>query len=154
MRRTMLALLSLALGACGSAKEQEPAGALRVTDAWVRVTNVTGAGAAYMTIENRDTAVVFLARVSSSSARAAELHQTMQMEGSADGSMAGMVHMTHLDSLAIAKGNSVALSPGGTHIMLTDLVRAFAPGDTIPLQLTLTDGRTTDVRAIVREQQP
>jgi len=145
-----IGLLAATMMGCATTQDPTADGPLRVTDAWVRVTNVNQSGAAYMTIENRDSGVVWISTVSTTSARAADMHETMRM----DGAMAGMVHMTQLDSLSIAPGNRATLAPGGTHIMLTGLVRAFAEGDTLPLALTLTDGRTTDVRAIVRAQQP
>ncbi len=142
----LLPLLLLPAAACGDSHDLATAGPLAVTDAWVRVTNATKAGAMYMTLKNRDTATVIIIGAGSSDARAAELHETMQMEN--------MAHMAPIDSLPIARGASLSMQPGGVHIMLVDLAREMAPGDSVPLVLRHADGRATNVMATVRADQP
>ncbi len=141
-----LPMLLLTAAACAGSHDVTTMGPLAVTDAWVRVTNATKSGAMYLTLENRDTSVVTIVGAGSTAARAAELHETMQMDN--------MAHMQHIDSLPIARGATLSMQPGGVHIMLVDLGREMAPGDSVPLVLRLADGRTTNVMAVVRADQP
>jgi hypothetical protein len=60
-----------------------------------------------------------------------ELHQT-QVQG-------GMSRMRP-GTLAIPAGGSVALEPGGWHLMLFGMTRGLAAGDTVPLTLTCGAG--------------
>ncbi len=136
----------VALAACSSYDVPKD-GPLRVTDAWARATNVSGTGAIYLTLENADTAAVMIRGAGTLIAAAAEFHETAKMQG-----MAGMTHMTRLDSIPIARGATLTMQPGGLHIMLIDLKMAIAPGDTVPLVIQLGDGRTTSVEAVVREK--
>ena len=110
------------LAALGSARAQAPA-----TAGWARAT-LPGqdSGVAYLTItspiEDRLTAA------SSPDASAAMLHQTTHA--------AGVSGMTDLDGLTLPAGKPVALTPGGTHIMLTGLRRKLAVGERLRLDLT------------------
>lgn len=140
----------VALAACASSDTSyhiETDGPLRVKDAWVRATNVTGPGAMYLTLENTDTAAVTILGAATPLAGAAEFHETTEMQG-----MEGMSHMNKLDSIPVARGATLAMKPGGLHIMLIDLKKSLTLGDTVPLVIRLSDGRTTSVKAIAREQ--
>ena len=52
--------------------------------------------------------------------------------------------MTELDGLELPAGTT-ALQPGGTHLMLEDLRRSLAPGDTVSITLHLADGSSATV---------
>jgi hypothetical protein len=127
-------------GEDGSVAHQN--GPLRVRDAWVRASNVTRSGALYLTLDNQDTVAVRVVNVDTPLAREASLHETMNMQG--------MTHMAARAELSIPRGATVTLTPGGMHVMLVDIMRPLAAGDTVPLTLRLRDGRTTPVSAIVR----
>jgi copper(I)-binding protein len=62
--------------------------------------------------------------------------------------------MRQIPGLALAAGKSVALKPGGFHIMLIDLKRQVNTGESIPLSLIFEDANgkreTAEVRATVR----
>ena len=130
--------------ACSGGYDMKHDGPLQVKDAWVRVTNVTGTAAMYLTLENRDTATVMIVGAETQLARAAEFHETMEMQGTS--------HMNKLDSLPIARGATLTMKPGGIHLMLIDLTASVAVGDSVALVIHLADGRTTSVNAIARDQ--
>ena len=153
MRRVLLALASLtALAACGSAPEanvsanetgtenesaaEAPAG---ISNATVRLPAVAGRpGAAYFTFRNDGEARV-LTSVSSDKAERAEIHES-KTEG-------GVMRMGKLDTLSLPAGETVALAPGGTHVMLFGLDPALKAGDSVPLGLKFEDGTTMHVEA-------
>jgi len=117
-------------------------GPLRVREAWVRSTNVTRAAAMYLSLENRDSVDVHVIGATSPLATHATLHETTDRQG--------MSHMAAVPDLRVARGATVTLQPGGLHLMLNDLSRTLTKGDTVPLDLRLSDGQTTHVVAIVR----
>lgn len=69
-----------------------------------------------------------LTAASSPVAKKAELH-TMSMEG-------GVMRMRPLAAMDIPAGQTVALSPGGVHIMLLGLTRPLREGESFPLTLS------------------
>jgi hypothetical protein len=62
----------------------------------------------------------------------------------------GQSTMRHLDSLVIAPGQSIALQPGGVHVMLSGLKTSIAIGEKVPLVLVLADGSQLHFAALVR----
>ena len=133
MRLPIIAL-ALALSACERAPE------LRADDGWVRLPAVAGRpGAAYVTIHGGDQPATLL-KVTTPSAIRAELHE------SGGGAMATMRAVTQID---VPAGSSVALAPGGKHVMLFDVDPKLKAGDTAKLSLDFADGKTLDVAAKV-----
>lgn len=134
MNRT-LALAALLLSSCSTAPEPPK---LSLSDAWARET-VAGqnASAAYFTISNRggDDRLV---EVTAAAPVRASLHTTSYENG-----VARMRPLS--EGLQIAKGETVVLRPGGTHIMVEQLAGPLAIGDR--LQLTLRFERS-GVRAL------
>jgi copper(I)-binding protein len=121
------------------------AAAVTATDAWVRGTvpaqKITGA---FLTLESSEDAKVV--GVSSPAAKTAEIHES-GMDG-------GTMRMKAVDFVALPAGKRVEFKAGGYHVMLMDLTRPLAPGDTVPLTFTLEDRRgkrsTLEVKAEVR----
>ena len=121
------------------------AAAVTATDAWVRGTvpaqKITGA---FLTLESSEDAKVV--GVSSPAAKTAQIHES--------GMDHGMMHMKAVDFVALPAGKRVELKPGGYHVMLVDLIRPLAAGDTVPLTFTVEDSRgkrsTFEVKAEVR----
>lgn len=129
--------------ACGKAPPvARPAGPIVVREAWVRSADSGDMGGAYLTLTNVDTMAVTIRGVSTPVAASAELHETMQVDR--------MVHMMARPDIAIARDSTLTMAPGGLHIMLTALNRALRVGDTVPMTLTLADGRTVPVAMPVR----
>lgn len=109
-RKALIALAALFLAAPMAWSEGE----ISVRDPWVRQ-NPPGASvtAAYMVIENPGGAGDELLEVSCGCASSSSLHVTeMREEGMA---------MKKVASIEIPAGKSVALSPGGRHVMLEGL---------------------------------
>lgn len=142
--RTRSALAAAVLtAACGSAPGGAgPAGPLVVRDAWVRSADSGATGGAYLTLANVDTVAVTITGLSTPVAARAELHETMQVDR--------MVHMMARPDMVIARDSTLTMTPGGLHIMLPDLTRALRVGDTVPITLTLADGRSVPVAVPVR----
>ena len=90
--------------------------------AWARATAANMPTAAvYLTITNKGAGADRLVAVSVPRAGKASLHQ-MSMDG-------GVMRMRALDGgIAIPAGQTVALAPGGTHIMLEGLKRPARRG--------------------------
>ena len=87
-----------------------------IRDAWVRAAQAGGTSAAYLTLTNGrvapDDALVGVSAPDLTDS--ASLHET-----TSDAS--GMTGMPHMESIAIPAGGTVALEPGGYHVMLMGL---------------------------------
>jgi copper(I)-binding protein len=99
-----------------------------VSDAWARATlPAQTVGAAYLKITSDEDAR--LVGVKSSAAKTGEIHSMRHEEG--------VMRMRKLDALPLPAGQSVALEPGGDHIMLLDLRRPLQAGQTIDIELLI-----------------
>ena len=117
---------------------------ISVTDAWARATmpgqKVSGA---YMQI--RSDADARLISASSPAVPRVEIHE-MKMDGD-------VMRMREVEAIALPKGKTVSLEPGGFHIMLMNLPQPIAAGEVIPLVLTVESGgkqQTVEVKAEAR----
>lgn len=85
-------------------------------------------GSGFLTISNKAQADDRLISASSPVAGEVQLH-TMSMEG-------GVMRMREVKGgVAIPAGKSVALKPGGYHLMFVQLKRPLALGETVPVTL-------------------
>lgn len=116
-----------------------------VTDPWVRGTvaqqKATGMFAKISSAQGGR-----LVAASSPAAGVVEIHE-MAMDGN-------VMRMRAIDALDLPAGKTVALEPGGYHVMLIDLVQPLAAGQTVPVKLVIegADGKreTVEVQAPVR----
>ena len=123
------------------------AGDIVLSDAWVRaLPPVQKVTAGYLTVTNAGNAAVTITGGSAELAGALEIHTTREVNG--------MMRMEPLPELVVPAGGSVALSPGGTHLMLLGLERMPAPGESVKLCLTAADGATACTPAEVRQAAP
>ena len=120
--------------------------AVAVKDAWVRATvpNQSATGAFMQLTAPRPARLV---EVRSPVAAQVEIHE-MKMESN-------VMRMRAVDALDLPAGRTVALSPGGYHVMLTGLKGPVRVGDTVPITLVVEDAasrtrRTVEVSAPVR----
>ncbi|MHB1214277.1 MAG: copper chaperone PCu(A)C [Thiobacillus sp.] len=117
---------------------------ISVTDAWARAT-MPGqqVGGAYMQIQaNADARLV---GVSSAAVPRVEMHE-MKLDG-------GVMRMREVKAIDLPKDKTVALEPGGFHLMLMNLPQPIAAGDMIPLTLVIESGgtrQTVEVKAEAR----
>jgi copper(I)-binding protein len=140
--------------------------AVSVTEPWARASSaMAAAGAAYMNIENTGSETDALLGAASPVAETVEVHETVAMEEPAatdamggmetpaatDGMGGGMMGMQPIARLEIPAGGSVALEPGGYHIMLIGLKQELKAGETIEITLTFEKAGEVKVTAEVRE---
>lgn len=138
MKRITLTLALLVMAATAQAQ-------LSVKDAWVRATvpqqKATGA---FMQLTAASDAR--LVGASSPVAGVVEIHEMAMVQD--------VMKMRAVASLDLPAGKTVALRPGGYHVMLMDLKGQVKDGDTVPLTLVLEgrDGKrqTVEVQAPVR----
>ena len=115
-----------------------------ITDAWVRgtVPAQTSTGA-FMKMKSTEDVKVVAAK--SPAAKVVEIHE-MSMKG-------GTMEMRAVAALALPAGKTVELRSGGYHVMMMDLAKPLAAGETVPITFTVEGAggkRTTvEVRAKV-----
>jgi len=86
-------------------------------------------GAVYMTLINKAQAADRLTAASSTAADKLQIHEMAVTNG--------IMQMRELaNGLPVPAGGSVALKPGGYHVMLIGLKKPLKAGDTFPLTLT------------------
>lgn len=136
VRRVLLVLAVFLLVAPPARSDGE----ISVKDPWVRRnppgTSVT---AAYMVIENPSSAGDGLVEAGCSCSASASLHVTEMREGS--------MAMKKVASIEVPAGASVALSPGGYHLMLEGLSGDIK--ETVILELKFRSGARISVTAPV-----
>ena len=142
-RRRTLALVAAALALAGC---NAPSDELRIEQAWARTTPpgaTTGAG--YLIVVNSNVADRLLS-VTSPAATTVELHES---------AMAGQVMtMRPVDALDLKAGETVALAPGGKHLMFTGLKAPFVAGAKVPVTLTFETAGERTVELEVRNAAP
>ncbi len=115
-------------------------GDLAIDHPWARAT-VPGqkAGGAFLKIENRGSTADRLLSAAAPTDRVAstELH-SMRMEGN-------IMRMREVVAIDLPAGQTVALEPGGLHIMFMGLTSALKAGETLPLVLTFEKAGTVTV---------
>ena len=114
---------------------------VEVKDAWVRtaVPGQRGTGA-FMNITAKEGAK--LVGVSSPVAGVAEVHE-MKMDND-------IMRMRAIPALDLPAGKTVALQPGGYHVMLMELKQALPPGSSVPLTLVLRDSKGAESKVALK----
>ncbi len=116
---------------------------LDVSDAWVREAPPgVSVLAAYMQLHNGGDRPRQVVKVASPAFERVEMHRSEMKDG--------MARMLPVDALIVAPGKTLALAPGGYHLMLFHPKHPLRAGDTVPLDLTLASGDTIPVTAQVR----
>ncbi len=123
------------------------ASAPQVSQAWSRPAPQGGNGAGYAVITNTGPAADTLIAVSSPVAARVEIHETMVMNGQA------MMH-PRPGGLDVPAGSTVALKPGGWHIMLMGLKQPLKAGDHYPATLTFKKAGKVTVQFSVQSTAP
>jgi copper(I)-binding protein len=140
MRHSSLFALALAftLSAAPALAQEFKAGDIVIEKPWARATpKGAEVGGAYMTIENKGAAHDRLTGGTSDFATV-EIHE-MKSEN-------GVMEMREVTGgLDIPAHGSVALAPGGYHIMFTHLAHPLAKGDTIKATLTFEHAGPVEV---------
>lgn len=149
---------------------------------WARTSPAaTTMGAAYMTITSPIDDALLSASVDPSIAEKVELHEMVMasddmsmddmtndsmddmsmddmsddsMDDMSDSGMSGEMKMQQVMEIELPAGTSVALEPGGLHIMLIGLVNPLETGDTIEITLTFQNGGEVVVSVPVLDEAP
>ena len=100
------------------------------------------AGAAFMTLKNASAVNDQLVAASTPVSATAELHNHIK-EGD-------VVRMRQVPSIEVPAGGSVALQPGGLHVMLLGLKQPLREGETFPLTLTFAHAGAVTVEVPVK----
>lgn len=104
-----------------------------------------GAGAAYMTIANAGDAPIRLVGATTDAAAVVEIHEMAEEDG--------VMRMRPLtDGLEIPAGGSVALEPGGYHLMMHGLTADLLAGASFELELEFEGADDIEVRVPVVRQ--
>ena len=138
-------MCGLAAPAAGCRSRQSPpaarVGAVEIIEPFLLEPIRPDVTSGYMTFRNEGDSADALLDATTPAAGMAMLH------GSQGG---GLKRMTHLPRLELPPHATVALAPGQTHLMLTDIRRTLAPGDTVPITLGFQRAGLVTVPFVVR----
>lgn len=142
-RRLMFASAALLLAAALPSAAQT--GSVTVEQAWARPT-VAGqkVGGTYLTLNNGGGADRLLG-ASSAAAAKVELH-SMKMDGD-------VMRMRKVEAVDLPAGQTVALEPGGYHLMLVGLKQPLKAGASFPLTLRFAKAGELEVEVKVQKAQ-
>jgi copper(I)-binding protein len=114
-------------------------GSIHISQPWSRATpKGAAAGAGYMTLTNKGATPDRVSCVSDDASAQCQIH-TMTMEG-------GVMKMRPVEGgLEIKPGESVALKPGGNHMMFLALKHPLEQGQTVKVTLKFDHAGTIDI---------
>lgn len=121
----MVAFVSLCVAACGEK------GSAEIRNAYAFATNAAN-GAVFLEIVNTGKTDVTITSAHSDAAGEAQLH-TMAMAGD-------VMEMRQVDSLSVASGQTLSLTPSGDHIMLMGLKAPLTEGQKFGITLVTSAG--------------
>ena len=131
-------IAALALASCSPAKPD-----ITVTDAWSRPTNSAAQPAVvYLTLTNSGSGDDRLTAVETKVAGRASMHISTTADG--------VMRMRAIDGVDIPAGETVRLSPAGSHIMLEQLAAPLNGGSKFTLTLRFQHSAPTQVSVTVR----
>lgn len=145
-------LLATGLSLCRPAP---PGPAIRISDVWSRPVAVPAeagehsgyTGVIYLTIANDGSTPDRLQRIETAICRVAEMHETLAENN--------RMRMQKIEGgLDVPVRGTLAMKPGGVHVMLIDLRRALHEGDTFGATLVFEKSGAITVRSTVRLHGP
>jgi hypothetical protein len=117
-------------------------GPMVIGRAWAAETpRVAKTGAVYFTMANGGTKADYLISITSPLTQSVALH-AHRMVGN-------VMQMAPVLGMAIPSGQTVALKPGGRHVMLIGLTAPLKDGDKIPLTLSFKNSGSVQIIAVV-----
>ncbi len=119
---------------------------LAIVNPWASVGSEGGTAAGYFVIENGDAKADTLLSASSPDMRRVEIHETFERED-------GLSGMRSVEQLPVGSGDRVRFQPGGLHLMLVELDRALATGDSVAVTLTFARQGDIALQFPVRDRQ-
>lgn len=145
--RTLCRVRALVAGAALSLISAAALAQVQAVAPWLRPT-VTGqaAGGGFVELRNTGPSADRLLGGSTPVAERLELH-SMAMQGD-------VMRMRPVDSVPIPAGGSVALAPGGLHLMLTGLKAPLKVGDKVPVVLRFEKAGELKLEFTVAQGKP
>lgn len=144
------ALLALATMAALSAPAQagdDKLGAITIQNPWTRPAMAGMNGVGFMTIANSGAKPVKIVGAQSPAVGKIEIHRSAMANG--------VMSMRRQDAgVVVPAGGSLALAPGGYHLMLLALNRPLVAGQKIPVTLTFDSGRRIAIDLTVQTAAP
>ena len=155
MNRSLPLVLALALAACQADDATDPVSTddadaevaaeapplVDVTEPFAPAAPAGGTAGVFLSV-TAGLDAVSLVGARTDVAERTELHESYATED-------GLRGMREVDALDVAAGETVRLAPGGTHVMLMNLARELAPGDTLDLELDFARAGAVPVRVPV-----
>jgi copper(I)-binding protein len=141
--RTLAAAAIALLWTSAAGAHDYKLGSLEIGHPWARATPPSApAGGGYLTITNKGTESDRLVSAKSPAAGAVQVHE-MKMEGN-------VMRMREVDGgLAIPPGATVALAPGGLHLMMMGLKEPLKQGEKVPATLVFEKAGSIDVELVI-----
>ena len=131
----------------GVALAQSTVPAITIEGAWIRAMPPTQrTTAAYFAVTNSGPEALEITGATADLAESAEIHVSREIDG--------YTRMERLDTVPLAPGQTVHLTPGGMHLMLMGLDHMPAPGTVARICLLLSTGQSSCVSAEVMKGQP
>jgi periplasmic copper chaperone A len=145
MKRRHLLILSSAVALVGlpAAAHDYTLGSLKIGNPWARATPPTApSGGGFLTVTNTGTAADRLVSATSPAAGQVQIHE-MKMDGT-------IMRMRELENgLEIPPGATVALAPGGLHLMMMGLKGPLKEATRVPVTLVFEKAGKIDVELSV-----
>jgi copper(I)-binding protein len=131
------ALLAAAVTGCSAAADDPAAPDLSVSGAYVPEPPTADVAGGFLVVTNAGDADDTLVGARTDAAASVEIHETV---GNA---------MHQVESLPVPAGGELRLDRGGNHLMLMDLTRPLAEGDTVTLRLEFATSEPVTVEVPV-----
>jgi len=133
-----LAFLLASSSACSESSN------IQFIDGWIKqLPPVIPMRAGYIQIQNSSAEAKQIIAVQSDAFEKVEMHETRMSDG--------MMKMIELKSIDLPAKNSVALKPGGKHLMLISPKQSLQIGDIIKLTATFADESSQQIELEVRK---
>ena len=147
-----VALVAAATVGAGCSSDADPS-AVEIADPWVRPSaEVANEAEAYLDLTAETDDALVEVEVDPDLAAGASLVESAPTDApDADGADS-TVARSPIDEVDLPAGETVALEPGGRHIVLVGLTEAVEAGDEIDLTLSFRGGATETVTAEVRDE--
>lgn len=116
---------------------------INIEGTWARPASEGRMSAAYFLITNFENEADTLISVHSDVAQLVEIHESYELEG-------GMMGMREVPELEIPAQSTIRLEQGGLHIMLIQVTRTLADGDTFELTLNFSGSGEQTIEIPVR----
>ncbi|SIT69332.1 copper chaperone PCu(A)C [Microbacterium sp. RU33B] len=145
----LLAVAAFALTGCATsssttAEDVTASESVSISDGWVKSAD-EGMSAAFGELTNDSDRDITVVSATTEASSMLELHETVENDS-------GEMVMRQIDGgFVIPAGGSLALEPGGNHIMLMDLTAPLKAGEEVTFVLTFSDESTYEFTAPVKD---